>query len=289
MSFLGKILVVVQVVLTILFMAFAGAVSATHQNWRVEKDKIAKQLSDKDLELRNEQARARDEKASLETQLATASQDAAIKDSENRDLKGRLETITAEFDQVKTAAAVKTQLAEIAAEDNQARIDESIRLREVLKRRGEAYDAAVASLKKLSDEKQDLSKTFEQLNVKYESVLNDKSTLEKILAANNLSADPSSYEALRTPPPLVKGRVLEASKRRDGRTELVAITLGSDDGLNKGDKLTVYRSGLGKNESPQFLGIIEIVSLEPDTAVGMVIDKSKNSFIKEGDDVTSRL
>ena len=34
MSFVGKILVVVQLVLSVLFMAFAGAVQSAHVNWR---------------------------------------------------------------------------------------------------------------------------------------------------------------------------------------------------------------------------------------------------------------
>lgn len=289
MSFLGKILVVVQVVLTILFMAFAGAVSATHESWKVEKDKVAKQLAERQQELRDEQSRAAAEKQTLETQLAAVKQDAAIKDAENRDLKGRLDTLTAEYDQVKSAAAVKTQLAGIAAEDNEARQEEAVRLREVLEKRRESYEALVATYKKLVDDNIQLDKTFVALKENYETLLKDKATLEQILVANKLSTDPNSYASLRAEPPLVKGRVIEASKKRDGRTELIAISLGSDDGLNKGDKLTVYRSGLANNDSPKFLGKIEIVSLEPDTAVGMVIDRSKNSLIQEGDDVTTGL
>ena len=41
MSFVGKILVVVQLVLSVLFMALAGAVFSVHQNW---KDKYDKQV-----------------------------------------------------------------------------------------------------------------------------------------------------------------------------------------------------------------------------------------------------
>ena len=289
MSFLGKILVVVQVVLTILFMAFAGAVSATHESWKAQRDKVAKDLAQRDLELRDEQSRAQATEQKLQTDLAAAKQEAALKDADNRDLKGRLDTLTAEYDQVKAAAAVKTQLAGIAAEDNEARQEEAVRLREVLEKRREAYDSLVGTYKKLVDDNIELAKTFEILKIDLETALKDKATLEQILVANKLSADPKSYASLRPQPPLVKGRVLEASKSREGRTELVAISLGSDDGLNRGDTLTVYRSGLAKNEAPKFLGKIEIVSLEPDSAVGMVVDKSKNSLIPEGDDVTTGL
>lgn len=289
MSFLGKILVVVQVVLTILFMAFAGAVSATHISWKEAHKKVTDQLNSRDQELRAEQARAKEEASTLQTKLETATQEAALKDAENRDLKSRLETMTAEYDQVKTAAAVKTQLASISAEDNEARVEEATRLREVAKHRLEAYETVVVELKKTMDQVVDLTKNIDTLKANYELALQDKATLEKILAVNKLSTDPNSYDALRDAPPLVRGKVLETSKQRLGRSELIAISLGSDDGLNRGDKLSVYRSGLEKNESPQYLGQIEIVSLEPDKAVGMMIDKTKNSMIQEGDDVTTGL
>jgi len=288
MSFVGKILVVVQVILTILFMAFAGAVSATHTSWKEKHDKLSQQLSAKTKELADEQSRARKVTDDLTSQVAAVTQEAALKDAENRDLKGRLDTITAENDQNKTTAAVKTQLAGIAAEDNIARQDEAVLVREVLKKRGEAYEAQVVANKKLIDEQTTLTKNLESLNTRYETVLKEKAVLEQILVANKLSTDPKSYAELRSPPPKVRGKVLEASKKKQG-AELIAISLGSDDGLSKGDTMTVYRSGLATHESPKFLGKIQIVRLDPDKAVGMVIDKSKNSLIQEGDDVTTGL
>lgn len=289
MSFLGKILVVVQVVLTILFMAFAGAVSATHTSWKEANKKLNDQLTAAQQNIREEQARAKEEKTSLESQLAAAKTEAALKDAEGRELKARLDTLTAEYDQAKTAAAVKTQLASIAADDNAARQDESSILREVLKKRGEAYDAQVAAYKKLADEQSALAKNFEKVSANYETALKDKATLEQILAANKLSSDPKNYESLRTPPPLVQGKVIEAPKNRSGRSEFVAISLGSDDGVSKGDQMTLYRSGLDNKSEPKFLGKIQIVQVHPDNAVGLVVDKAKNSMIQEGDDVTTGL
>lgn len=289
MSFLGKILVVVQVVLTILFMAFAGAVSATHTSWKQAHENVTKQLADKEQQLRAEEARAKAEKLELETKLSSATEAAALKDADNRDLKSRLDTLTAEYDQVKTAAAVKTQLASIAADDNEARQEEATRLREVAQNRLKSYEVVVDELKKSKDEANELAKNVASLKTNYETAMKDKAILEQILVANKLSTDPNSYASLRPAPPLLQGKVLETSKNRLGRSELIAISLGSDDGLNKGDHLGVYRSGLAKTDSPQYLGKIEIVSLEPDKAVGMMIDKTKNSLIQEGDNVTTGL
>ena len=44
MSFVGKILVVVQLVLSVLFMSFAAAVNSAHVNWRKETIKAQDQV-----------------------------------------------------------------------------------------------------------------------------------------------------------------------------------------------------------------------------------------------------
>ena len=48
MTFIGKMLIVVQLVLSLLFMAFAGAVFTVEQNWK-------QQFTDKDQDLKTEQ------------------------------------------------------------------------------------------------------------------------------------------------------------------------------------------------------------------------------------------
>ena len=45
MTFVGKILVVVQLVLSLLFMTFAGAVFSVEQNWKTARDDVQQELS----------------------------------------------------------------------------------------------------------------------------------------------------------------------------------------------------------------------------------------------------
>ena len=44
MTFVGKLLVVLQLVLTVCFMAFAGAVYSYHTNWQTESIKLRGEL-----------------------------------------------------------------------------------------------------------------------------------------------------------------------------------------------------------------------------------------------------
>ena len=44
MTFVGKMLIVLQLVLSLLFMAFAGAVSTVEKNWKQESSNIQDEL-----------------------------------------------------------------------------------------------------------------------------------------------------------------------------------------------------------------------------------------------------
>ena len=60
MTFVGKVLVIVQVVLSLCFMAFAGAVYTVQQNW-----KTAYERKVEELKRRNEENAQKDEEISL--------------------------------------------------------------------------------------------------------------------------------------------------------------------------------------------------------------------------------
>jgi hypothetical protein len=73
MSFVGKVLIVVQVVMSLCFMAFAGAVYVTHENWQTKYTESQTQVTGlndtiKNLEANLSQARQERDKISTEMQ-----------------------------------------------------------------------------------------------------------------------------------------------------------------------------------------------------------------------------
>jgi hypothetical protein len=78
-------------------------------------------------------------------------------------------------------------------------------------------------------------------------------------------------------PPPVDGVVLASS--RDG---LVEISLGSDDGMEKGHKLEVYRGA-------KYLGRIEVWQTAPDKSVAKIIPEFRKGPIAKEDRVATRL
>ena len=106
---------------------------------------------------------------------------------------------------------------------------------------------------------------------------------------SSVRCDPRVYAAQNDPPPILEGMVINAAENAKGSVDLVEISLGSDDGLVKGHKLFVFRSGLQSDEDAKYLGQIELVFVDSDHAVGTVIEKAKSGIIKKGDNVTSKL
>jgi hypothetical protein len=81
-------------------------------------------------------------------------------------------------------------------------------------------------------------------------------------------------------------------KKVDDRSGQVEINIGSDDGLIRGHELTVYR--VDRRAKPvrprvaEYIGRIRILVIEPDGAVGKVIELLEGKKIKEGDTVKAR-
>ena len=67
---------------------------------------------------------------------------------------------------------------------------------------------------------------------------------------------------------------------------LVEISIGSDQGLLKGHRLEVYRTGGGQST---YVGRIEVVSTAPDRSVCKIDPKFQNANMMVGDRVASKI
>ena len=85
-----------------------------------------------------------------------------------------------------------------------------------------------------------------------------------------------------SPPPPVNGLITEVRKAEKSSRELVEISLGSDDGLVVGHRLTVYKGD-------KYVGEIRLTLVQADKAVGYIYTKAKNATVAVGDNVTTKL
>ena len=286
MSFVGKVLIVVQVVMSLCFMAFAGAVYVTTENWKTKYEGSEEQVAQMKTSIANVEAslsQARDERAAFEStlkqeadkwKLAFQNEEAQVKD-----LTGRLNNINNSLER-------QTALAASAQTEAQNREQES----EVLRKQNidlqKRIDEVSADLNAERDKSFNTEVTLRQLEERFAKLQLQTAFLEKIVRKYDLPTDPAVVEGLENPPPNLDGLVEKIEKGKTNRTKYVVISVGEDDGLRVGHQLEV----LGMREQkPMYLGAVKVISLEADKAVCEVVAPSRLGDIEVGDNVTTKL
>jgi hypothetical protein len=288
MSFVGKMLIVLQVVLSVVFMAFAGAVYTAQTSW---KDK-AKSSEDQVAQL---QTTINDNRATAERQVneLTQQRDAATGRAEAAE--GKFAQLEAQFrnelqknNRLELELKAQTGLADAKSNEASFRDEEAQRQRV-------AYQTLRTQLNEMAAQNRSLEDALfaerlerQAIAERHDNLLAENGDLKKILRLNDLSADSSAYASLAEPPPPVDGLVVATKKDKTNRTEFVEVSIGSDDGLSMNHELDVFRAAASGGRT-QYLGRIRIVYLTPDRAVGRVIETAKNGIIERGDNVTTKL
>ena len=283
MTTVGKILVVLHLVLSIMFMAFAGAVFTAQNNWREATKKTKDELAKSTTKVNNMQAefdKERADSAEKNARLVTENQrlsglntalttQVTTLDSDNKQLRKDVDQQRDQSALTSTEAVERKKEADLQREKN----SELFASREDL----------VNKLNETEDRRFAIDIQLQQVSDKYEQLLNDFKTMKSFLASKELTTDPKQMIVQTAPPPPVDGLVTEVLKPERGSLELVEISTGSDDGLVVGHKLTVYSGN-------KYIAVIRLMSVQADKSVGTVVPLSrmKNTTINVGDVVTTR-
>jgi len=281
MSFVGKVLVALQLVLSICLMAFAAAVSTFQTNWKAETDKVKTQLAKANSDmgtLRTEFKTAQD-KFNADLAASTARADSlqvelGTKETENKQL-------TDDNQKLRETSAKQTQLASTAAEDDTARKEEANLLSGLLKKTQSDRDSEYNAKASLEDEIFTLTSERDRLKAAHASLLKVNQQYRDVLNKNGLPLEIDAYLRKQAPPEKVDGKVLEVRKIKENQT-FVKVSLGENDSIQVGHELVIYRVG----DRGKFLGRIRVLEREADEAVGEVYQN--NGPIREGDHVTTK-
>lgn len=287
MSYVGKILVVMQVVLSLLFMAFAGAVFAVHQNWRSKALATQQTLDQTQQTLQVVQEELTTAKRDHASKLSEADARANEFQAKNATLVAQNATLQARNDALETEKSTVTGLAESKGNEARFRQEEAEKQRIEVEKLQTRLDETNAELRNVKDQLFTKSQSFIQLERSKLSLDEQVAFLKKIVQAQGLETDPKVVAKLDAPPPPVEGLVSEVRRSRNNNVKFVEISIGSDDGIIKGHHLDVFRKTA--NNTADWLGRIKIVEIFPDAAVGEVVLPAKNGIIQEGDNVTSKL
>ncbi|MCA8986455.1 MAG: hypothetical protein KDA78_02360 [Planctomycetaceae bacterium] len=289
MTLIGKFFIVMQLMLAVTFMGFAAAVFTYQIDWKAKAEtaeKASQTLTAEKSNLQAEFDKFKTDNALSMTQLTDRAERA---ESANSALQLQLADQKQEVERLENQLQSQTAMVEIAEDEADARKSEAMAQRVVNNDLHKKLTDKIESLRLSDDQVYNLRIEKENLISKNKELIDRTAFLEKVVRTNRLETDPRVYAAQLEPPPIVEGLVLNATVDEKGAVDLVEVSLGADDGLVKGHRLDVFRTGLQEGDEPKYLGQIELVFVDTDHAVGKLIQKAKNGIIKRGDNVTSKL
>ena len=284
MNILGKIFVFAVFVMSLVFMSFAVALFSTHTNWREEITRTADQIQPgKPLGWKLQLEEAKKERESLTAEIARLTSEVSASEVARDQVIAKIQTALEEKDK---------ELQELR-KDKDAREDEREKAQSELSLARTELEKATKTVEDLrADIAKQQSKVDEQVarsaqlagelheKIAFLEIATErKAQLEKqvanarlLLKQHGLAIDSLPRDHV----PTAAGVVTAVAD------DSVEVTLGGDDGVQKGHFLEIYRDD-------EYLGRVQVISVKPDRCVGRVIREFKRGDIQPGDKVATRL
>jgi chromosome segregation ATPase len=283
MTTIGKILVVLHLVLSVMFLAFAGAVVTAQTNWRKAEGDAQKALAKAKSDLKDRQTESERQLADMAAKVAKLENDVVTFKGLNTALDTEVKTLTSDNKQLRKEVDQQYAQASLTTTEATERKKEADIQRVVNSDLYITREDLNKKLHDLEDKRFALELTIAQISDKYDLLLNDYKIMRQFLASKDLTTDPKQMVGLTAPAPPLDGKVLDVRKMERGGGELIEISLGSDAGLVVGNKLTAFNA-------KGYLGVIRLTLVEPDRSVGIVIasTRQKNAVFQVGDGVTTK-
>ncbi|MEO2013941.1 MAG: hypothetical protein ABGZ53_06170 [Fuerstiella sp.] len=278
----GKMLIVMILVFSVLFMCFAGAVYTFQGQWRtkaLEQEALVEESRnqfDDEVAIRNRQVME-----------LTAKAEEAETDRDN--FRAQLQTAEtqAATDQALLAAASLERdkaLAdsEVATAEAAARVVETNALNKEVRSQQLRISALVADIQSVENDLLDKTGKLASAVEIEEQHLSELGRMKDLLRLNDI--DPGQLIVGPVPGQVEKvdGKIRGTRRNKARTAELVEITIGSDDNVYVNQPLTVFRKD-------KYICTVRIVEVFPDVAICLVIEKTRQGVIQKGDDVTTKL
>lgn len=288
MNYVGKILVVLLLVMSVLFMTLAGAVFAVHKNWKQKYEKQVELLDGEKKNVAAAQSELNSVRQSMQKDVDDAKAKMAESDATATTLTTQVNALKKKNNEDQQELQTQTALAETKSREADFRKKEADEQRAANRSLQTSLDDTAAKMREKEDEIFALQVEHDNLKDLFNDNRERLAFLERVVRLAGLDTDPKAVAKRQAPPPPVDGLVKVVEKDRTNRPKYVEITVGSDDGLLTGHVMDVMRIGLN-GQDPQYLGKVRIISIEPDSAVCEVVESAKNGIIEEGDNVTTKL
>jgi hypothetical protein len=280
MTFVGKILVILIMAFSLVFLGVSTVVFTTATNWKDKSTKQAEETKKIQGQLRDAQAKVTAAEGQLKTATDEHKKQIAEKDTRIADLDKQTKDAEGEMTQARSQLETAQQTAKTS-------------LAEATARKGE-IDVLNETLAKAQKQANDFSAQNIELTDQIRILQREKATAEqnakdlrdfngRLIAYGRQKG--FSFEGVdrldpNKVPPVVEGKVTQLNATRRS----MEISIGSDDGLAAGQELYVFRV----QPRADYIGKVKIVSVYPDQAVAEIIGNPVNGKkVQEGDIVSS--
>ncbi len=280
MTFVGKILVILIMAFSLVFLGVSTVVFSTATNWKTVAEKSKADLAKAQSKVSDTENRRKDADSKLEAAKADHLKLVTERDNRIKELDRKI----LDSDNQATAARGQLELAQknaqVALVEATARKGETDTLNDTLTKAQTQGNQYLAQNLELTDKIRILerAKTTAEQNAK--DLRTFKAKAISIMQTKGISTNNIDEADGNASLPQVQGRV----KAVNGTNRSVEITIGSNDGLKNGHILQMYRT----SPRVEFLGRVKIVNVEPNKAVADVIGGTvSGKKILEGDNVAS--
>lgn len=277
MNVFGKALVVLILVMSLVFMGFAIAVYARHTNWRDKANDLQTQLSAMQAQNNELQAQIENLRKDIDNERQDKVKRVAALETERANLQR--EYLEREREHAGLVEENRQLIAKSEAIQNNMKLqlDELNQLRDTLRQVQAEKESNFTNVVKLTDQLNQAQGQLENLKNRNVQLTQQTSRLLTLMEAKDVNPN----EPVDGIPPKVDGTVLAVSSRG-----LVEISLGADDGIQRGHKLDVYRNNA---TTAKYVGRVEVLSTQPDKAVAKVLPEFRKGMIQREDRVATRL
>jgi len=283
MNLIGKILVGVIFVMSIVLMTLSVVLYTTQHKWKDQWQKVndeKQQVQTQNTKLQDESAKLKDEYARIRADLET---DAVKLAAENTRLTEQNKTLEAEMGGYKSTADNAIKQSTTTQEHMLVQRNELLALRAQMAATETKLHTQFEAFVKANNMARERAIALASLQSTYNTLNKDLGEARYLLTQLGYGdLAPEVYDAqLLDIPPRVEGTITDL--RPNG---MVEINIGRDDGLLLGHKLHVYRDNQGYQS---YLGRIEIINVKPGKAVGKIMPEYRNGTIMQNDNVTAYL
>ncbi len=265
----AKIMIVLQLVFSICFMCFAGAVYSFQKGWRDKAGAAQAQLADREADY----TRVSEEKIDLEKELRKQISDETNKyevaQSQVQTLRDSLaseERKLADTEQQRDKHRSDLLVAQAEAD---ARVLEANTLRKDIETLRNQLNSGIAERRELDGTKLELKSEIEERTERELYLNSEIARLRDLCRLNKVDPDEVYVGIVPAAVEKVDGVVRQSKKNTSRTVELVEISVGTDDGIDEKMKLIVFRGR-------RFICEIEITDVYPDMAVGRVLEETRN-------------